>query len=129
MSLAPRKPRRERPLSGRYCPLNKASATFSPRVNPNRETRVPGAQRMVAVSWLELDPANPFGVANLPYGSFAPATGGPWRAGVRIGDHVLDLAGAEQAGLLSGAELFAGVSNLDQLLAAGRPMWTVVRSR
>jgi len=84
---------------------------------------------MIAVSWLELDPADPFGLATLPYGSFAPGDGEPLRPGVRIGDHVLDLAGAERAGLLPGSGLFAEASNVDGLLAAGRPMWTSIRSR
>jgi fumarylacetoacetase len=79
-----------------------------------------------------------FGLGNLPYASFAPAGGEP-RLGVRIGNHVLDVAAA-----LSGSpgvtdrgdhdkassELLAAVGgpNLDRLLAAGRPVWDALRA-
>jgi fumarylacetoacetase len=87
------------------------------------------------VSWLELDHTDPFGLANLPYGSFtrvaggAGGAGGAYRVGVRVGASVLDVTAAERAGLLTAGGLFAEQSNLDGLLAAGRPVWTAVRSR
>ncbi|MBV9092628.1 MAG: fumarylacetoacetase [Streptosporangiaceae bacterium] len=64
---------------------------------------------------------SPFGLANLPYGVFAPA-GGPPRAGVRVGDQVLDLAAA------LGDPVFAGPA-LNPFLAQGPARWREVRQR
>lgn len=51
-------------------------------------------------SWVEGADGHPdFPVQNLPYGIFSPA-GGEARAGVAIGDHIFDLKGAAEAGLL-----------------------------
>jgi fumarylacetoacetase len=89
------------------------------------------------MTWLEVADDDPFGVHNLPYGVF------DGRVGVRIGAFVLDLTGAEAAGLLDTGGLDAGGSvaggsvaggcfqtgSLNPFLAAGRPMWTVVRRR
>jgi fumarylacetoacetase len=77
------------------------------------------------MTWLDVDPAHPFGLANLPYGSFT--TDGTPRVGVAIGEHVLDV-GATAAELLpTHAELFTGGS-LDGLLAAGPAVWAQVRT-
>jgi fumarylacetoacetase len=74
---------------------------------------------------------SPFGPAILPYGSFSPAGGGP-RAGVRIGDHVLDLAALARAGLLGGfpaAEAAFSSPGLDVFMAAGPDAWRATRER
>jgi len=68
------------------------------------------------MTWLDVDPAHPFGLANLPYGSFT--TGGAPRVGVAVGEHVLDLGATAAARLPAHAGLFAD-GNLDRLLAAG----------
>ncbi len=69
--------------------------------------------------------SEPFGVDNLPYGSFLDAHGRP-HAAVRIGDRALSLTrGSEQLAPGYG-RLFAG-GTLDRLLAAGRRTWTAVR--
>lgn len=62
-----------------------------------------------------------FGPENLPYGVFAP-DGAPLRAGVRIGDHVLDLAAA------LGDDVFAR-SDLNAFLAQGPRRWRQVREQ
>jgi fumarylacetoacetase len=50
-----------------------------------------------ATSWVPGARAHPdFPVQNLPFGIFSPPAGGP-RAGVAIGDHILDLAGLSAA--------------------------------
>lgn len=62
-----------------------------------------------------------FGLENLPYGVFAPP-GGRFRVGVRIGDHVLDLA------TTLGDPILAHDS-LNPLLAAGPGRWREVQER
>src|SRR5690625_344307 len=68
-----------------------------------------------------------FGAANLPYGSIEHH--GTTFLGVRLGDHAVSLKQlAEATGNLSNAAMRAvGHTNLDILLAAGRPTWTEVR--
>jgi fumarylacetoacetase len=82
------------------------------------------ADRPVSTAGYDLDPAGPYGLHHLPYGSVIAADGRRL-AVVRVGDYALDLAGA-----LAGAEhagLFAD-GTLDAFLAAGRPVWTAVRA-
>jgi fumarylacetoacetase len=82
-------------------------------------------------SWMPVPAGSDFPIQNLPYGVFRPKSGGTPRIGVAIGEHVLDLAAVERAGLLDAALLrFAGVfldPNLNAFLAAGRPIWTRAR--
>ncbi|HYU66094.1 MAG TPA: hypothetical protein VEK09_05035, partial [Jatrophihabitantaceae bacterium] len=78
------------------------------------------------MTWLELGPDHPFGLGNLPYGSFADSAGRR-HAAVRIGDHALSLTQATEALATEYAAVFADGS-LDRFLAAGRPAWTAVRS-
>lgn len=84
-------------------------------------------------SFVEVGPASHFPLQNLPYGVFRPLTGGPPRVGVAIGDYVLDLAVADDGGLLLGTgaerrQLFAQGA-LNGLMAAGRPVWRALRER
>jgi fumarylacetoacetase len=78
------------------------------------------------VTWLELGPDHPFGLGNLPYGSFVDPAGRR-HAAVRIGDHALSLTQATETLAADHATLFADGS-LDRFLAAGRPAWNAVRS-
>ncbi|HVH22397.1 MAG TPA: fumarylacetoacetase [Pseudonocardia sp.] len=78
------------------------------------------------MSWPELDPDTPFGLANLPYAVFDPGDGRR-RVGVAVGSSVLDAGAAAEAVGAPFAELLAGPS-LDPLLGAGRPAWTRVRT-
>ncbi|AXB43369.1 fumarylacetoacetase [Amycolatopsis albispora] len=64
---------------------------------------------------------SPFGHDNLPYGVFSRPGEAP-RAGVRLGDSVVDLA------ILLGDDVFAA-SSLNPFLAQGRARWTEVRAR
>ncbi len=59
-------------------------------------------------SFVPVPDGSHFPLYNLPYGIFSPAAGESPRAGVRIGDHVLDLSLVEDAGLLDGAGLPRG---------------------
>jgi fumarylacetoacetase len=70
---------------------------------------------------LDLPPDSLFGVANLPYGVFS-AGDGPPRAGVRIGDSVLDLLP------VLGEQVFAE-SSLNAFMAQGQARWSDVRAR
>ena len=78
------------------------------------------------MTWLHLSPDDPFGVSNLPYGSFVDSHG-QRHAAVRIGDRALSLTRATAALAPGHAALFADGS-LDRFLAAGRPTWTQVRA-
>jgi len=79
------------------------------------------------MTWVEGAAGSPYGAHNLPYGVFRHGGREP-RVGVRIGEHVLDLDGAEAAELiLAGGALRA--PNLDELLALGRPQWSSIRAR
>jgi fumarylacetoacetase len=80
-----------------------------------------------ATSWVEVPEGSHFPVQNLPYGVFARA-GQASRVGVAIGEHVLDLAGLAQAGLLAGPGWFAA-STLNAFMAAGPAAWQTARAR
>ncbi|MEU9510272.1 fumarylacetoacetase [Micromonospora sp. NPDC048170] len=79
------------------------------------------------MSWVTGADGSPYGVTNLPYGVFRHAERAP-RVGVRIGDFVFDLAGAEEAGLVLAAGTL-GRPTLNDFMALGRPQWTSVRQR
>ncbi|MCA1781223.1 MAG: fumarylacetoacetase [Intrasporangiaceae bacterium] len=77
------------------------------------------------MTWLDLPDDHPFGIANLPYGVFSTA-GSAARVGVRIGEHVLDLAPtAEGAGMESAMVWRA--SSLNPFLAQGAAAWRAAR--
>jgi fumarylacetoacetase len=79
------------------------------------------------MTWVDGAAGSPYGVHNLPYGVFRHGGRAP-RIGVRVGDFLLDLDGAETAGLiLAGGALRRPV--LNEFLALGRPQWTAVRNR
>ncbi|MBF9134341.1 fumarylacetoacetase [Plantactinospora sp. S1510] len=79
------------------------------------------------MSWVEGAAGSPYGVHNLPYGVFVQADRAP-RIGVRIGDLVLDLDGAEAAGLILAGDALRQPT-LNAFLALGQPQWTTVRRR
>ncbi len=68
-------------------------------------------------SFVPVPAGSDFPIQNLPWGVFTPRSGGGARCGVRIGDHALDLAMLQDAGLLDVAELPAGVFAQDALNA------------
>ncbi len=75
--------------------------------------------------WVQVPAGSDFPVTNLPYGVFRGPAGR--RIGVAIGDHVLDLAGAAERGLLAGPTSMLRTQTLNAFMAAGRPQWTRVR--
>jgi len=75
-----------------------------------------------------------FPIQNLPVGIFAPAGDERARAGVAIGDHILDLAAAHRAGVFAGeagraAALAADAATLNAVMAAGPAARVALRAR
>ena len=86
---------------------------------------------MTLHTWFPVPDGSDFPLGNLPYGVFRRA-GEPGRAGVAIGDHVLDLCALEREGLLAGLALPEGVfgaGSLNRFMSLGRPVWQAVRAR
>ena len=98
-------------------------------------------------SFIHVPPDSDFPIQNLPYGIFRPRDGAA-RAGVAIGDLILDLSVLEERGFFSdvaaaavasgrtrnlppetaaATTLFAGDS-LNTFMALGRPAWTKTRA-
>ncbi len=76
-------------------------------------------------SWVDGAAGSLFDVDNLPYGVFSVGDEPP-RVGVRIGDHVLDLAPVAAGEMLEVAHVFEAAS-LNPLLEQGRQTWSGVR--
>ncbi len=84
-------------------------------------------------SWVESAnlPECHFPIQNLPFGIFSVDSDSP-RAGIAIGDRILDLAVIEEAGLLneiSGVKKVFERSRLNEFVALGKPVWHAVRVR
>ncbi|MEV4627878.1 fumarylacetoacetase [Micromonospora sp. NPDC049523] len=80
------------------------------------------------MSWVEGAAGSPYDVHNLPYGVFVRGDEAVRRIGVRIGEFVLDLDGAEAAGLiLAGGALRE--PSLNGFMALGHAQWGTVRQR
>jgi len=81
-------------------------------------------------SWVPVDGASDFPIQNLPLGVFTRGGGSP-RIGVAIGDNVLDVRAAGEAGFLDGVgdrSLFC-CGDLNPLFAAGRSVAAELRRR
>jgi fumarylacetoacetase len=76
-------------------------------------------------SWVEGAAGSPFDVDNLPYGVFSREDE-PRRVGVRIGEHVVDLAPLAAAEMLDTHQLLEAAT-LNPLLAGGSSVWRAVR--
>lgn len=70
-----------------------------------------------------------FSIHNLPYGIFSETKEGKRRAGIAIGEQVLDLSVLEEAGLLqlAGGPYF-DKPTLNSFIESGRENWTTTRS-
>lgn len=80
-------------------------------------------------SFIDVAPGSHFPIQNLPYGIFKPGNDSP-RAGVAIGEFVLDLAVLEERGHFRGPEFPRPVfssAGLNSFLALGRPAWRKAR--
>lgn len=83
-------------------------------------------------SFLDLPADSAFGLSNLPYGVFSTAEDPSRRVGVRVGEHVLDLAYLETHGLIAApgagrAPVFHGP--LNSFMGLGKEAWDAVRGR
>ncbi len=76
-------------------------------------------------SFVEYPEDSHFPIQNLPYGIFEEQ--GKIRAGIRIGDMVLDLALLEKCGFFPSLPKLFSTPTLNPFLAMGRPVWTEVR--
>ena len=83
-------------------------------------------------SFIDVPDGSHFPLENLPFGIFKPRQG-PARAGVAIGEMVLDLGLLEEEGKLRVSELSRqtvfGQDSLNAFLSLGRPAWRAVRRR
>jgi fumarylacetoacetase len=81
-------------------------------------------------SWVESanQPDCDFPIQNLPYGIFQTAGAAP-RAGVAIGDRILDLSVLAEAGLLRCAAGVFGQPRLNDFIALGPAVWDQVRTQ
>src|SRR6266540_1770515 len=82
-------------------------------------------------SWVPVPPDSDFPIQNLPFGIFRRDGGTP-RAGVAIGEHILDLAVLETHGLFNGPVLrqvkVFGSSTLNTFMALGSSAWGEARA-
>lgn len=81
-------------------------------------------------SWISIPTDSDFTLHNIPFGIFS--TGSRKRAGIAIGEQVLDLAALYRSGLMDGLGLTDGVFDrpvLNDYMALGKPVWTATRKR
>src|SRR6266508_4322881 len=86
---------------------------------------------MLLQSFIDVSPDSHFPIQNLPFGIFQPKGGKP-RAGVAIGDLIVDLSALEELGHFRSPE-FRGrkpfsEDSLNAFLALGRPAWRKARA-
>lgn len=82
-------------------------------------------------TWVNVKSGSDFPIQNLPYGIFKTANHSP-RAGVAIGDFILDLAVLGAAGKFSGIVQDVSVfskTTLNEFIALGKPVTNKVRNR
>ena len=81
-------------------------------------------------AFIEVAPDSHFPIQNLPFGILSTTADPRPRAGVAIGEFVLDLATLEEAGLLTVANRWVfDRDTLNAFIALGGPAWTHARAR
>lgn len=83
-----------------------------------------------AKSWVEIPKNSDFPIQNLPYGIFDAGKGA--RAGVAIGNHILDLAEVAQLGSFDEIGINKAVfeqKTLNDFIALGKKVWTATREQ
>ncbi|MGL6158171.1 MAG: fumarylacetoacetase, partial [Ralstonia mannitolilytica] len=84
------------------------------------------------LSWLESanTPDTHFPLENLPFGIFSTKDNPSPRAGVALGDHVIDLGVLDDAGLLPAATRGTfRTGKLNTFIALGKPVWAETRKK
>lgn len=84
------------------------------------------------MSWIPISPTSHFPIQNLPFGIFSTLSTPYLRAGVAIGDYVLDLNYLGNHGFLDGlgfSPSVFGESTLNSFMELERPFWRATRSR
>lgn len=82
-------------------------------------------------TWLTIPQNSDFSIYNLPYGIYSQNGAGK-KAGVAIGEYVIDLNGLQEAGLLKDESLTDGIflrESLNDFIACGKSTWSLVRKR
>lgn len=81
--------------------------------------------------WLNIPSNSDFSIHNLPFGVFKTTDKGP-RAGIAIGDHIVDLVAAAEQNLFGKRRFFKKVleqSTLNEFIALGKPVTNRVRRK
>lgn len=81
--------------------------------------------------WLNIPDNSDFSLHNLPFGIFHPGDGRP-RAGMAIGDHIVDLEAAADAGLFGKRRFFKKILSqpvLNDCIALGKPATNRLRKK
>ncbi len=82
--------------------------------------------------WLSIPSNSDFSIHNLPFGIFKPAADAAARAGIAIGDEIIDLAAAADAGLFGRRRFFKKIfeqTTLNDFIALGKPVTNRVRRK
>lgn len=80
-------------------------------------------------SYISVDPTSHFPIQNLPFGIFSTSDERSRRAGIAIGNQILDLSSLEAEGLIRvGKPKVFGRETLNEFLAEGRIAWTDIRN-
>ncbi|HND89910.1 MAG TPA: fumarylacetoacetase, partial [Saprospiraceae bacterium] len=82
--------------------------------------------------WLSISPQSDFSPHNLPFGIFRPEGAGSPRAGIAIGDHIVDLSAAAAEGLFGKRRFFSQIfsqDTLNEFIALGKPVTNRVRRK
>ncbi|MDX1913073.1 MAG: fumarylacetoacetase [Saprospiraceae bacterium] len=83
------------------------------------------------MTWLSIPANSDFSLQNLPFGVFHTGDGRP-RAGMAIGDYIVDLAAAADAGLFGKRRFFLKLFSqptLNDLIAQGKPLSQRIRRK
>jgi fumarylacetoacetase len=82
--------------------------------------------------WLTIPAESDFSIYNLPFGIFIPNGHTTARAGIAIGDHIVDLAKAAETGMFGKRRFFKKIfeqPTLNDFIALGKPITSRVRRK
>lgn len=85
----------------------------------------------ILTSWLSIPTGSDFSLYNLPFGVFHTGDGRA-RAGIAVGDHIVDLAAAAESGLFGKRRFFKKIfeqPTLNEFIALGKPVTGRIRRK